>query len=120
MMAIAASTTIRSASGASGERRVQVVAPLVVLDQLRERVGLPQHAVDHLDHGVLVGVPQRAQPRPQRAHRVQLARSPRRDPVHPQACDEPVQRGDVGQLARRPVASVLTSAAAAVSATSVS
>jgi len=86
-----------------GERRqrwsrVQVVAPVVVRDQLREGVRLAQHPVDQLDDAVLVELPESSQPGTQPAYGVQLGSVATTRPGPAPLLHEVVQRRRAGQL----------------------
>ena len=108
-------------SGEWGVRRrgVQVVVPLVVPDELGQRVGLAQQAVDDLDDGRLVDLHSRRSRGAELAYGAQLRFVPLAITCPPQVRTNSSSAAMSGRCSSSP-SSVLTSAAAAASATSVS
>jgi len=78
-------------------RGVQVVVPLVVLDQLRQGARLPEQRVDQPGGGVLVHAPQPFQPGAQPADRVEFGLVVCAPPGPAPVLDEPVKGSGVRQ-----------------------
>ena len=119
IIAIAVSTTIRVASGASGETAWMCQSNGVVAHQLGDRLALVEHRVDELDGVVAVAGEQLAQPRP----RARARRRARRGRGRGGRCSRTrprTRRGRRSSSACRAPAPELASATAAWSATSVS
>src|SRR5262249_60428016 len=85
-----------------GQRRVrwggvQVVVPLVVLDQLRQGARLPEQRVDQPGGGVFAHAPQAFQPGAQPPDRVEFGLVVCASPGPAPVFDEPVQGSGVRQ-----------------------